>query len=98
MRMNWEKYGIKAPYGNSGNRKVFCPQCHEQRRDKRDKSLSIKYFAPNVMSNAVTSGTKAFQSTLKRASLTATIAGSQGVRLKKSRGRKKTARGGTQPQ
>ena len=41
MRMNWEKYGIKAPYGNSGNRKVFCPQCHEQRRDKRDKSLSI---------------------------------------------------------
>lgn len=35
------KYGIQAPYGRSGNRKVFCPQCHEQRRDKRDKSLSI---------------------------------------------------------
>ena len=41
MRLNWEKYGIQAPYGRSGNRKVFCPQCHEQRRDKRDKSLSI---------------------------------------------------------
>ncbi len=42
MRMNWEKYGIQAPYGSrSGNKKVFCPQCHNERRDKRDKSLSI---------------------------------------------------------
>lgn len=41
MSLNWEKYGIKAPYGRSGNRKVFCPQCHDQRHDKRDKSLSI---------------------------------------------------------
>ena len=41
MSINWEKYGIKAPYGRSGNRKVFCPQCHDQRHDKRDKSLSI---------------------------------------------------------
>lgn len=41
MKLNWNKYGINAPYGYSGNRKVFCPQCHEQRRDKRDKSLSI---------------------------------------------------------
>lgn len=41
MRLNWEKYGIKAPSGVSGNKKVFCPQCHEQRRDKRDRSLSI---------------------------------------------------------
>ncbi len=41
MRLNWEKYGIKAPQGASGNRKVLCPQCHDQRRDKRDKSLSI---------------------------------------------------------
>lgn len=41
MRLNWEKYGIKAPTGHSGNRKVFCPQCHEQRHDKRDKSLSV---------------------------------------------------------
>lgn len=40
--MNWEKYGIQAPYGSrSGNKKVFCPQCHNERRDKRDKSLSI---------------------------------------------------------
>lgn len=41
MRLNWEKYGIKVPTGHSGNRKVFCPQCHEQRHDKRDKSLSV---------------------------------------------------------
>lgn len=42
MRMNWEKYGIQAPFGaHSGNKKVFCPQCHDERRDKRDKSLSI---------------------------------------------------------
>lgn len=42
MRLNWEKYGISAPFGTrSGNKKVFCPQCHDERRDKRDKSLSI---------------------------------------------------------
>ena len=42
MRLNWEKYGISAPFGSrSGNKKVFCPQCHDERRDKRDKSLSI---------------------------------------------------------
>ena len=41
MRINWEKYGIQAPHGYSGNKKVFCPQCHNDRRDKRDKSLSI---------------------------------------------------------
>lgn len=41
MKLNWEKYGIDAPRGTSGNKKVFCPQCHDQRRDKRDKSLSI---------------------------------------------------------
>lgn len=41
MRINWDKYGIKAPHGYSGNKKVLCPQCHDQRRDKRDKSLSI---------------------------------------------------------
>ncbi|WP_320980017.1 DnaB-like helicase C-terminal domain-containing protein [Bacteroides sp.] len=41
MRINWEKYGIQAPHGYSGNKKVLCPQCHDQRRDKRDKSLSI---------------------------------------------------------
>lgn len=41
MRINWEKYGIDAPRGASGNKKVLCPECHDQRRDKRDKSLSI---------------------------------------------------------
>lgn len=42
MRIDWQKYGIYAPYGGtSGNKKVFCPQCHESRSDKRDKSLSI---------------------------------------------------------
>lgn len=39
--MNWDKYGIKIPYGRtSGNVKVYCPQCRDQRHDKRDKSLS----------------------------------------------------------
>lgn len=41
MTINWQKYGIDAPRGNSGNKKVFCPQCHATRHDKRDKSLSI---------------------------------------------------------
>lgn len=40
-RMNWDKYGIQIPYGRtSGNVKVFCPQCRDQRHDKRDRSLS----------------------------------------------------------
>lgn len=40
--MNWSKYGIEIPYGRtSGNIKVHCPQCREQRHDKRDKSLSV---------------------------------------------------------
>lgn len=41
MKINWDKYGIQALRGDSGNKKVFCPQCHNQRHDKRDKSLSI---------------------------------------------------------
>lgn len=41
MKLNWDKYGIQAPHGNTGNKKVFCPQCHNERRDKRDRSLSI---------------------------------------------------------
>lgn len=42
MILNWKKYGIDAPYGAfHGNRKVYCPQCHRDRRDRRDKSLSI---------------------------------------------------------
>lgn len=40
-RLNWRKYGIEVPYGRtSGNVKVYCPQCRDQRHDKRDKSLS----------------------------------------------------------
>ena len=42
MILNWKKYGIDAPYGAfHGNRKVYCPQCHRDRHDRRDKSLSI---------------------------------------------------------
>lgn len=41
MSINWEKYGIEIPYNRtSGNVKVHCPQCRDQRHDKRDKSLS----------------------------------------------------------
>ena len=43
MKLNWDKYGIKAPSGTSGNRKVFCPECRDRRHDKRDKSLSINF-------------------------------------------------------
>lgn len=39
--MDWRKYGIEIPYNRtSGNVKVHCPQCRDQRHDKRDKSLS----------------------------------------------------------
>lgn len=35
-------FGIQIPYGKrSGKVKTYCPQCHETRRDKRDKSLSV---------------------------------------------------------
>lgn len=41
MYNNWQKYGIEVPTGRySGNVKVFCPKCHDQRKDKRDRSLS----------------------------------------------------------
>lgn len=39
---NYSDYGIQIPYGKrSGNVKTFCPKCHLERRDKRDKSLSV---------------------------------------------------------
>lgn len=42
MIYNWQKYGIEVPYTRrGGNVKVYCPKCHEQRHDKRDKSLSV---------------------------------------------------------
>ena len=41
MINNWSKYGIEVPAGRyGGNYKTYCPKCHDQRHDKRDKSLS----------------------------------------------------------
>lgn len=35
-------FGIEIPYGRtSGQVKTFCPQCHDTRHDKHDKSLSV---------------------------------------------------------
>ena len=34
-----EKFGIS----NNGKKKQFCPKCHENRTDKRDKSLSVDW-------------------------------------------------------
>lgn len=42
MTKNYSDFGIQIPYGKrSGKIKTFCPQCHQTRRDKRDKSLSV---------------------------------------------------------
>lgn len=39
---NYQDFGIEIPYGRtSGQIKTLCPHCHEQRRNKRDKSLSV---------------------------------------------------------
>ena len=39
---DYNDYGIQIPYGKRGGKvKTFCPQCHNQRHDKRDKSLSV---------------------------------------------------------
>lgn len=39
---DYSDYGIDVPRGKRhGKVKCFCPQCHDQRRDKRDKSLSV---------------------------------------------------------
>ena len=39
---DYSDFGIKIPYGKRGGKvKTFCPQCHDQRHDKRDKSLSV---------------------------------------------------------
>lgn len=38
---DWGKFGINIPHGKkSGQIKVFCPQCRDQRSNKRDTSLS----------------------------------------------------------
>lgn len=41
--LDFEKYGIDVSRCNrhATNAKTYCPQCHDQRRDKRDKSLSV---------------------------------------------------------
>ena len=43
MKLDFEKYGIDVTRCNrhATNAKTHCPQCHEQRKDKRDKSLSV---------------------------------------------------------
>lgn len=42
MNENYSDYGIEIPYGRqTRNVKCFCPKCHEQRSDKRDRSLSV---------------------------------------------------------
>lgn len=39
---DYRDFGIQIPYGKRGGKvKTFCPQCHNQRHDKRDKSLSV---------------------------------------------------------
>lgn len=39
---SYSDFGINIPSGrNSGKMKVICPKCHEQRKNKRDKSLSV---------------------------------------------------------
>ena len=37
----YKDFGISVPFGRRGNIKTLCPQCHEQRKNKRDKSLSV---------------------------------------------------------
>lgn len=39
---DYSDFGIQIPSGRTrGKIKVFCPQCHNTRHDKRDKSLSV---------------------------------------------------------
>jgi twinkle protein len=41
-RIDFSRYGIEIPYGRtSGKLKMFCPQCHDSRHNKTDKSLSV---------------------------------------------------------
>lgn len=42
MKTAFGKLGIQIPYGRvAGKVKVFCPECRDNRRNKRDKSLSV---------------------------------------------------------
>ncbi len=39
---DYADFGIRIPYGRtSGEVKTICPQCHDRRTDKRDRSLSV---------------------------------------------------------
>ena len=39
---DYSDFGIQIPYNKrTGKVKTFCPQCHQTRTDKRDKSLSV---------------------------------------------------------
>lgn len=39
---DYSDFGIEIPYGRTrGQVKAICPRCHEQRSDKRDRSLSV---------------------------------------------------------
>jgi len=39
--INFSKFNINTNGRTSGRMKTHCPQCHDQRRDKRDRSLSV---------------------------------------------------------
>lgn len=43
LTLDFTKYGIDVSHvsRNAVNVKAFCPQCHDQRTDKRDRSLSV---------------------------------------------------------
>jgi twinkle protein len=43
VQLDFEKFGIDVSHISraSKNAKTICPQCHDQRHDKRDKSLSV---------------------------------------------------------
>lgn len=42
MKKDYSDFGITIPFGKTtGKVKTFCPQCHQTRHDKRDKSLSV---------------------------------------------------------
>jgi twinkle protein len=41
LPIDWSDVGIKVPGHSHGNVKVHCPQCHNTRNNKNDKSLSV---------------------------------------------------------
>lgn len=40
-KIDFSRFGIDIPLGRHGKIKMFCPQCHDTRSNKRDKSLSV---------------------------------------------------------